>query len=128
MVDLEKTYDKIAEAHLLARSLMLAIRGEYFMHDSEDNASALEALALVCVNRLDELVVATAFVTVELTAIGDKKIEVIKHVREFTGSGLKEAKDLVEAAPKILKEHVAMSDATEIGRALQAVGATVTLY
>jgi len=66
--------------------------------------------------------------TVELTAIGEKKVEVIKEVRALTGLGLKESKDLVEAAPTILKEDVALAEAIEIKRALEAAGATVTLY
>jgi large subunit ribosomal protein L7/L12 len=52
---------------------------------------------------------------------------VIKLVREFTCLGLKEAKDLVEGAPEILKENAAMSDAIKIKRALEAAGATVSL-
>ena len=64
---------------------------------------------------------------VVLAAAGDKKIEVIKEVRAITGLGLKEAKDLVEGAPKTLKEGVSKADADEMKKKLEAVGATVTL-
>ncbi len=64
---------------------------------------------------------------VELAAAGDQKINVIKAVREVTGLGLKEAKDLVDAAPKVIKEKVAKADAEEMKKKLEAVGATVTL-
>jgi large subunit ribosomal protein L7/L12 len=62
-----------------------------------------------------------------LAASGDKKIEVIKEVRAITGLGLKEAKDLVEGAPKPLKEGVAKAEADEIKKKLEAVGAKVEL-
>jgi len=62
-----------------------------------------------------------------LAAAGDKKIEVIKEVRAITGLGLKEAKDLVEAAPKPVKEGVAKADAEKIKAQLEAAGAKVDL-
>ncbi len=65
--------------------------------------------------------------TVVLTAHGDKKIEVIKEVRAITGLGLKEAKDLVEAAPKPVKEGVNKKDAEEMKKKLEAAGAKVEL-
>jgi len=64
---------------------------------------------------------------VVLAAAGDKKINVIKVVRELTGLGLKEAKDLVEGAPKTLKEGVAKADAEEMKKKLEAEGAKVEL-
>lgn len=66
-------------------------------------------------------------VTVTLTAIGDKKVQVIKEVRSLTSLGLKEAKDLVEAAPKPVLEGVPKADADKAKEALEAVGATVEL-
>ncbi len=60
-----------------------------------------------------------------LAAAGDKKINVIKEVRGITGLGLKEAKDLVEAAPKPVKEGVSKEDADKIKEALEKAGATV---
>ena len=65
--------------------------------------------------------------TVFLTAVGDKKINVIKEVRAFTGLGLKEAKDLVEAAPKEIKSGVAKKDAEEAKKKLEVAGAKVEL-
>jgi large subunit ribosomal protein L7/L12 len=65
--------------------------------------------------------------TVVLAAIGDKKIEVIKEVRAVTGLGLKEAKDLVEAAPKPVKEGVTKEEAEKIKAALEKAGAKIEL-
>jgi len=65
--------------------------------------------------------------TVVLAKAGDKKIEVIKEVRAITGLGLKEAKDLVEGAPKTVKEGVSKADAEKFKKALEAVGAGVEL-
>ena len=65
--------------------------------------------------------------TVVLAAAGDKKIEVIKEVRAITGLGLKEAKDLVEGAPKPVKEAASKADAEEIKKKLEAAGAKVEL-
>src|SRR3989344_7139230 len=64
---------------------------------------------------------------IELTAAGEQKIASIKAVREVTGLGLKESKDLVDGAPKIIKEKVAKAEAEEIKKKLEAAGATVTL-
>jgi large subunit ribosomal protein L7/L12 len=65
--------------------------------------------------------------SVELTAAGDKKIEVIKEVRAITGLGLKEAKDLVEGAPKMVKEGVNKDEAEKLKKQLEAAGAKVAL-
>ncbi len=64
---------------------------------------------------------------VELTEIGAENVKVIKVVREATGLGLKEAKDLVEAAPKVIKEGTSKSDAEELKKLLEEAGAKVTL-
>ena len=64
---------------------------------------------------------------VELTDVGPNKIKVIKVVREATGLGLKEAKDLVEAAPKVLKEGASEAEADDIKAKLEAEGAKITL-
>ncbi len=64
---------------------------------------------------------------VVLAAVGDKKIEVIKEVRAITGLGLKEAKDLVEGAPKNVKEGVTKAEAEELKKKLEAAGAKVEL-
>ena len=65
--------------------------------------------------------------TVVLAAAGDQKINVIKEVRAITGLGLKEAKEIVEGAPKDLKEDVPTAEANEIKEKLEGVGATVEL-
>ena len=65
--------------------------------------------------------------TVILAAIGDKKIEVIKEVRALTGLGLKEAKDLVEGAPKPVKEGIGKEEAEKVKATLEKVGAKVEL-
>jgi large subunit ribosomal protein L7/L12 len=62
---------------------------------------------------------------VVLSAVGDKKIQVIKVVRELTGLGLKEAKDLVDGAPKAVKEKIAKAEAGDMKKKLEEVGATV---
>jgi large subunit ribosomal protein L7/L12 len=63
--------------------------------------------------------------TVTLAAAGDKKINVIKEIRTITGLGLKEAKDLVEGAPKVVKENVSKDEADKIKKVLEENGATV---
>ncbi|MDE7358500.1 MAG: 50S ribosomal protein L7/L12, partial [Lachnospiraceae bacterium] len=64
---------------------------------------------------------------VELTEVGPNKVKVIKVVREATGLGLKEAKDLVDSAPKVLKEAASKEEADDIKAKLEAEGAKVTL-
>jgi len=64
---------------------------------------------------------------IELAAAGDAKINVIKVVREITGKGLKDAKDLVDAAPKVIKEKAPKAEADEIKKKLEEAGATVDL-
>ncbi len=68
----------------------------------------------------------TEFSTI-LTAVGDQKINVIKAVREITGLGLKEAKDLVDSAPKPVKEGVAREEAESVAKKLQDAGATAEI-
>ncbi len=64
---------------------------------------------------------------VELTSFGEKKMDVIKAVRTITGLGLKESKELVEGAPKMVKEQASKEEAEEIKKKLEEAGATVTL-
>ncbi len=78
-------------------------------------------------NAVTEEDVGSGVVNIELIASGDKKIDVIKEVRAITELGLKEAKDLVESAPKPLKESVKKEEAEEIKKKLEAVGAKVEL-
>ena len=64
---------------------------------------------------------------VELTSAGDSKVKVIKVVREVTGLGLKEAKNLVDSAPKVIKEGISKAEAEELKKKLEEQGASVTL-
>ena len=64
---------------------------------------------------------------VELTAIGEKKINVIKAIRELTSLGLKEAKEMVDSAPKVIKDAVSKEEAEEAKKKLEEAGATVTV-
>lgn len=64
---------------------------------------------------------------IELTASGDQKINIIKAVREVTGLGLKDSKDMVDAAPKVIKEKVAKEEAKEIKKKIEEAGGTVVL-
>ncbi len=64
---------------------------------------------------------------VELTSVGDKKIGVIKAIREITSLGLKEAKDMADGAPSVVKESVGKDEADELKKKLEEAGATVTL-
>ena len=64
---------------------------------------------------------------VELTSAGDKKVAVIKEVRGITGLGLKEAKELVDGAPTMIKEGLSESEANEVKEQLEAAGASITL-
>jgi large subunit ribosomal protein L7/L12 len=96
------------------------------------NLSLLEAAALVKELEQELGVSAAAAVekdefTVMLTGAGDKKIQVIKVVRELTGLGLKEAKDLVDGAPKPVKEGVNKAEAEEIKKKLEEAGGAVEL-
>lgn len=68
-----------------------------------------------------------AIVDIELKSAGDQKINVIKIVKEITGQGLKEAKDLVDGAPKVIKQGVAKEEAAELKKKLEEAGATVEL-
>lgn len=90
------------------------------------SAAAPAAAAAPVAAAAEEVEEQTEF-TVILVAAGDKKINVIKEVRAITGLGLKDAKDLVEAAPKPVKEAVSKDEAAEIKTKLEAVGAKVEL-
>ena len=95
-------------------------------------AEFIEAIKELSVLELNDLVKAAAAeekteFDVELTEVGPNKVKVIKVVREATGLGLKEAKDLVDGAPKILKEAADKATADDIKAKLEAEGAKVTL-
>ena len=93
----------------------------------EANAPVAVAAPVAEGNAVTEEDVGGGVVNIELIAAGDKKIDVIKEVRAITELGLKEAKDLVESVPKLLKEGVKKEEAEEIKKKLEAVGAKVEL-
>ncbi len=115
----EQIVDAIAEKTLLeVMELVKAIEEKFGVSAAAPVAVAGPAAAAAPVEEQTEF-------TVVLKAAGEKKVEVIKAVRAITGLGLKEAKDLVEGAPKDLKEGVSKEDADKMKKDLEAAGATV---
>ena len=94
--------------------------------EEEFGVSAAAGVAVVAAGPAEAAEEKTEF-DVELTEVGAEKIKVIKVVREITGLGLKEAKDMVESAPKVLKEAVSKDEADELVKKLEDVGAKATL-
>jgi len=94
--------------------------------EEEFGVSAAAGVVVAAAGPAEEVEEKTEF-DVELTEIGAEKVKVIKVVREVTGLGLKEAKDTVEAAPKVIKEAVSKAEAEELKKKLEDVGAKVTL-
>jgi len=96
------------------------------LEDKFGVSAAAPAMMMAAPSAAAEVEEKTSF-DVELSGAGDSKINVIKAVREITGLGLKEAKDIVDAAPKNVKEGIAKAEAEEVKKKLEAAGATVTL-
>ena len=125
MANLEKIVDELSSLTVLeAAELAKLLEGKW-------GVSAAAAVAVAAAPAGGAAAAApveeqTEF-TVVLSSIGDKKIEVIKEVRAITALGLKEAKDLVEAAPKPIKEGVTKEEAEKIKAALEKAGAKVEL-
>ena len=124
MADLEKLVEELSK--------LTVIEAAELSKKLEDawGVSAAAPVAVAAVPGGGDAVEAVAEKTefdVVLAAIGDKKINVIKEVRAITGLGLKEAKDLVEAAPKAVKEAVGKDEAEEIKKKLEEAGASVEL-
>ncbi|MCI9338479.1 MAG: 50S ribosomal protein L7/L12 [Lachnospiraceae bacterium] len=94
--------------------------------EEEFGVSAAAGVVVAAAGPAAEVEEKTEF-DVELTEIGAEKVKVIKVVREITGLGLKEAKDAVEGAPKVLKEGVSKEEAEELKKKLEEVGAKATL-
>ena len=94
--------------------------------EEEFGVSAAAGVAVVAAGPAEAVEEKTEF-DVELTSFGAQKIKVIKVVREITGLGLKDAKEAVEGAPKVIKEAVAKDEAEAIKAKLEEVGATVTI-
>ena len=97
------------------------------MEDEWGVSAAPAAMAVAAAGGADAAVEEQTEFDVILTAIGDKKIQVIKEVRAITGLGLKEAKDLVESAPKAIKEGVPKDEAASIKEKIEAAGGQVDI-
>lgn len=121
MADLSKIVDDLSNLTVLqAAELSKLLEEKWGVSAAAPVAVAAAAAAAAPVEEKTEF-------TVVLAKVGDKKIEVIKEVRAITGLGLKEAKDLVEGAPKPVKEGVNKKDSEEMKKKLEAVGASVEL-
>ncbi len=121
MAKLQKIVDELSKLTILeASELSKMLEEKWGVSAAAAIAVAGPAAAAAPVEEKTEF-------TVVLTAVGEKKIEVIKEVRALTGLGLKEAKDLVEGAPKTVKESVNKEEAGKIKATLEKVGAKVEL-
>jgi large subunit ribosomal protein L7/L12 len=124
MANLEKIVDELSSLTVLeAAELAKLLEAKWGVSAAAAVAVAAAPGAAAAAAPVEEK---TEF-TVVLAAVGDKKIEVIKEVRAITSLGLKEAKDLVEGAPKPVKEGVSKEEAEKIKAALEKVGAKVEL-
>jgi large subunit ribosomal protein L7/L12 len=124
MADLAKIVDQLSELTVLeAAELSKLLEEKWGVSAAAPVAVAAGPAAAGAAPEAEEQ---TEF-DVILAKFGDKKIEVIKEVRAITGLGLKEAKDLVEGAPKPVKEGVSKDEAAKMKSKLEAVGATVEL-
>ena len=121
MADLEKIAEDLSSLTVLEAADLAKLLEEKW----GVSASAPVAVAAVGSGETAPAAEAKTEFNVMLTAIGEKKINVIKEVRAVTGLGLKEAKDLVEAAPSMVKEAVPEAEANEIKGKLEEAGATV---
>lgn len=121
MADMQKIIDELSSLTILeAAELVKALEEKWGVSAAAPVAVAAGPAAAAATEEKTEF-------DVELTSFGAKKIDVIKVVREATGLGLKEAKDLVEGAPKLVKEKVSKADAEDLKKKLEAAGATVTV-
>ena len=117
-LNIENIIAEIKEATILElNDLVKAIEEEF-------GVTAAAPVAVAAAGPVEE---AKDSFDVELTSAGDKKVGVIKVVREITGEGLKEAKAIVDGAPSVIKEGVAAAEAEEIKAKLEEAGASVTL-
>ena len=119
-LNIENIIAEIKEASILElNDLVKAIEEEF-------GVTAAAPVAVAAAGAADAGAAKASF-DVELTSAGDKKVGVIKVVREITGLGLKEAKELVDGAPAMVKEGVATAEAEELKAKLEEAGASVTL-
>ena len=123
MADLQKIVDDLSGLTVLEASELAKLLEEKWGVSAAAAVAVAAGPAAAAAPAAEEK---TEF-TVILAAVGDKKIEVIKEVRALTGLGLKEAKDLVEGAPKPVKEGVNKDEAAKIKSTLEKVGAKVEL-
>jgi large subunit ribosomal protein L7/L12 len=121
MADLTKLVDELSNLTVLEAAELAKMLEEKW----GVSAAAAVAVAAAPAGAAAAAVEEQTEFTVMLTAAGEKKIEVIKEVRAITGLGLKEAKDLVEAAPKAVKEGVSKDEAAKLQKQLEAAGAKV---
>ena len=124
MADLEKIVDELSNLSVLEASELSKLLEEKWGFSA---AAPVAVAAAPAGGAGDAAAEEQDSFTVVLTAAGDKKINVIKEVRTITGLGLKEAKDLVEGAPKDVKENASKEEAAELKAKLEAAGATVEL-
>lgn len=121
MADMQKIIEELSGLTILeAAELVKSLEDKWGVSASAPVAVAAGPAAATATEEKTEF-------DVELTSFGAKKIDVIKVVREATGLGLKEAKDLVEGAPKLVKEKVSKTDAEALKTKLEGAGATVTI-
>ncbi len=123
MADLSKIVDDLSQLTVLEAAELSKMLEEKWGVSAAAPVAAAAAPGAAAAAPVEEK---TEF-DVVLTAVGDKKINVIKEVRAITGLGLKEAKDLVEGAPKTVKEAASKADAEAIKAKLEEVGAKVEL-
>jgi large subunit ribosomal protein L7/L12 len=122
MADLAKLVDELSSLTVLeAAELSKMLEEKWGVSAAAPVAAAAAPVAGAAAAPVEEQ---TEF-TVTLTAAGDKKINIIKEIRTITGLGLKEAKDLVEGAPKVVKEAASKDEAAKIKKTLEDNGATV---
>ena len=122
MADLQKLAEELSGLTVLeAAELSKLLEEKWGVSAAAPVAAAAAPAAAAAAAPVEEQ---TEF-TVMLTAVGDKKINVIKEVRTITGLGLKEAKDLVEGAPKAVKESIGKDEVAKIKKMLEDAGASV---
>jgi len=124
MADLEKIVEELSSLSVLEASELSKLLEDKW---GVTAAAPVAAAAAPAAGGIEAATEEKDSFTVVLAAAGDKKINVIKEVRTITGLGLKEAKDLVESAPKEVKEGASKDEASEIKEKLEAAGATVEL-
>ncbi|MBQ7916293.1 MAG: 50S ribosomal protein L7/L12 [Firmicutes bacterium] len=119
-LSIQEIIDAVKELSVLELSELVTAAEEAF------GVSAAAGVAVVAAGPAEAVEEKTEF-DVELTEVGAEKIKVIKVVREITGLGLKEAKELVESAPKKVKEAVSKEEAEELKKKIEEVGAKATI-